>query len=163
MTLTYLRFGIWKVMAFLLWKSANYWYLCATLLQSCPALRNCMGRSLPGSSVHGIFQARLLEWVVMPSSRGCSLLRDQTRFAYVSCIGRWILYQGGIKGATREAQKHWSGYLPGYLPGHLPDPEIEPGSSALQVDSLLAELPGKPATILPFFISNMLCIHSVCH
>ena len=83
----------------------------------------------------------MLEWVVIFYSRGSSLPRDGT---YISCIGRWILYQGGIKGATREAQEHWSGYLPGYLPGHLPDPEIEPGSSALQVDSLLAELPGKP-------------------
>ena len=45
--------------------------------------------SLPGSSVHGISQARILEWVAMPSSRGSSQPRDQT---HVSCIGRQILY-----------------------------------------------------------------------
>ena len=39
-----------------------------------------------GSSVHGILQARILEWVVMSSSRGSSWLRDQTRISYVSCI-----------------------------------------------------------------------------
>ena len=42
----------------------------------------------PGSSVHGILQARVLEWVAMPSSRGSSQLRDWTLVSYVSCIGR---------------------------------------------------------------------------
>ena len=41
-------------------------------LQSCPTLCNPMNRSLPGSSVLGILQARILEWVAMPSSRGSS-------------------------------------------------------------------------------------------
>ena len=48
-----------------------------------------MDCSLPGSSVHGIVQARILEWVSMPSSRGSSRPRDRT---WVSCHGRWILY-----------------------------------------------------------------------
>ena len=44
--------------------------------------------SLPGSSVHGISQARILEWVAIPFSRGSSLRRDQT---WVSCIaGRFF-------------------------------------------------------------------------
>ena len=42
----------------------------AKLLQSCPALCYPMDCSPSGSSVHGIFQARILEWVAMPSSRG---------------------------------------------------------------------------------------------
>ena len=46
-------------------------------------LENSMDCSPPGSSVHGILQARILEWVAMPSSRGFSQLRDQTQ---VSCI-----------------------------------------------------------------------------
>ena len=46
----------------------------------------------PGSSVHGILQARIMEWVAMPSPRGSSQLRDQTHVSYVSCIGRWVLY-----------------------------------------------------------------------
>ena len=43
---------------------------------SCPALCNPMDCSLPGSSVHGIFQARILEWVATSSSRGSSWPRD---------------------------------------------------------------------------------------
>ena len=42
---------------------------CAKSLQLCPTLCNPMDYSLPGSSVHGIFQARILEWVAMPFSR----------------------------------------------------------------------------------------------
>ena len=40
----------------------------AKLLQSCPTLRDPMDCSLPGSSVHGIFQARVLEWVAIAFS-----------------------------------------------------------------------------------------------
>ena len=43
----------------------------------------------PGSSVRGILQARILEWVAMPSSRGSSQPRDQTQVSYVSLIVRW--------------------------------------------------------------------------
>ena len=39
----------------------------AKSLQSCPTLCNAMDYSLPGSSIHGILQARILEWVAMPS------------------------------------------------------------------------------------------------
>ena len=56
----------------------------------------------PGSSVHGILQARILEWAAIPFSRG-----------------------------------------------NLPNPGIEPGSPALQVDSLPSELPGKPVGSIP--------------
>ena len=45
---------------------------------------NC---SLPSSSVHGIFQARLPEWVAISSSRGSSQPRDETFLSCVSCIG----------------------------------------------------------------------------
>ena len=53
----------------------------------------CGPMSLLGSSVHGILQARILEWVAMPSSRGSSRPRDRTHVSYVSCIVRWVLYQ----------------------------------------------------------------------
>ena len=46
----------------------------------------------PGSSVHEILQAKIVEWVAMPSSRGSSQLRDQTCISYVSCIGRLALH-----------------------------------------------------------------------
>ena len=51
--------------------------------QSCPTLFDPMDGSLPGSSIHGIFQARILEWAAISFSRGSSQPRDRTR---VSCI-----------------------------------------------------------------------------
>ena len=55
--------------------------------------------SLPGSSVHGIFQARILEWVAMSISRGSSQPRAQTP---IFCIGRQILYHCATWEAHRE-------------------------------------------------------------
>ena len=52
--------------------------MCAKSLSSCPTLRNAVDCTPPGSSVHEILQARILEWVAMPSSRGPSQPRDQT-------------------------------------------------------------------------------------
>ena len=64
----------------------------AKLLQWCPTLCNPMDRSPSGSSVHWILQARVLEWVAMPSSRGSSQPRDQTCVSYVSGTSRRVLY-----------------------------------------------------------------------
>jgi len=64
----------------------------AKSLQSCLTLCDLMDSSPPGSSVHGISQARTLEWIAMPSPWGSSRPRDQTRVSCVSCIGRQILY-----------------------------------------------------------------------
>ena len=55
--------------------------LCAELLQSCLALCNPMDCSLPVSSVYGILQARILEWVAMSFSGELSRPRDQTRIS----------------------------------------------------------------------------------
>ena len=63
----------------------------AKSLQLCLTLYDPMDCSLPGSSVHGILLARILEWVAMPSSRESSLLMDQTLISYGSCIGKWVL------------------------------------------------------------------------
>ena len=49
-----------------------YMYVRAKSLQSCPTPCDAMDGSPAGSSVHGILQARILEWVAMPSSRGSS-------------------------------------------------------------------------------------------
>ena len=63
----------------------------AKSLQPCPTLCKPMDWSPPGSSVHGIFQARILEWVAMPSSRESSQSRDQTVISWGSCIaGRFF-------------------------------------------------------------------------
>ena len=61
------------------------------LAQWCPTLCSPMDCSLPGSSVHGFLQTRILEWVAMLSSRGPSQLRDQTAVSHISCTGRWVL------------------------------------------------------------------------
>ena len=66
-------------------KSHIYFCLCSCVLSwSVVSLWDLMDRSPPGSSVHAIFQARILEWVAISSSRGSSPSRDWTR---VSCIG----------------------------------------------------------------------------
>ena len=62
----------------------------AKALQSCPALCDPTDCSLLGSSVHRILQARILEWVVMASSRGSSWPRDGTHTCFVSCIRRRV-------------------------------------------------------------------------
>ena len=62
------------------------------LAQSCLILCDPMDYSPPGFSVHGIFQARILGWVVISFSRRSSQPRDQTHVSCISCIGRWILY-----------------------------------------------------------------------
>ena len=64
--------------------------VCAcSVAHSCPTLWDPMDCSLLGSSVHGVFQARILDWVAISFSRGYSQFRDRTRD---SCIGRWLLY-----------------------------------------------------------------------
>ena len=65
-------------------------------LQSCPALWDPMASSPPGSSVHGILQARVLQWVATPSSRGSSQPRDRS---HVSCVSRWVIYHYGHLGS----------------------------------------------------------------
>ena len=80
-------------------------YLCVHA-QLCQTRCHPMDHSLPGSSVHGIFQARILEWVAISFSRGSSWLRDWTHVFCISCIGRWILYHWAT----------WEAYVYLYLP-----------------------------------------------
>ena len=86
-------------------------------------------------TVHGFLQARILEWVAFPFSRGSSQARDRTQVSHIA---------GGFfaSWATREAQEYWSG-LPFPSPVDLPNPGIELGSPALPVNSLPTELSGK--------------------
>ena len=122
-----------------------------------------MGWCLPGASVHGILQARILEWVIIAFSRGSSWPRDWTRVSHNA--GRfftvWVTNAGlsssvmsnslrphGLQ-PTRflcpwgfSRQEYWS-ELPCPPPGDLPIPGIEPTSPALRVDSLQTEPPGK--------------------
>ena len=70
------------------------------LLQSCPTFCDPMDCSPPDSTIHGISQVRILEWVAISFSRGSSQPRGQTNISRASCIGRRVLYHW----ATREAQ-----------------------------------------------------------
>ena len=65
-------------------------------LQSCPTLCNPIDYNLEGSSAHGILQARILEWVAIPFSRGSSQPRDRTLDSCIS--GRFFTAR-----VTREA------------------------------------------------------------
>ena len=88
----------------LLWESLYHlWGYFCLFAKACPTLCYPMDCSLLGSTVQGIFQARILEWVAISSSRGSSQLRNQT---YNSCTGRKILYHW----AAREANHFWGLY-----------------------------------------------------
>ena len=71
-------------------------YVCVLVTQLCPTLYDPMDYSLPGSSVHGILQARILGWVAIPFSREFSQPRDQTWVSHIA--GRFFTVW-----ATREA------------------------------------------------------------
>ena len=95
--------------------------------QSCPTLCSPMDYT-----VHGILQARILEWVAFPFPRGFSQPRDRTQVSHI--VGEFL-----ISWATMEAQEYWSGQpIPSLA--NLPDPGIQLGSPALQADSLPTEL-----------------------
>ena len=66
--------------------------VCDKSLQSCVILCDAMDCSRPGSSVWENPQARILEWVSVPSSRGSSQPGDWTQVSYIPCIDRRVLY-----------------------------------------------------------------------
>ena len=76
---------------------------CRSAAQPCPTVCDPVGCSPPGSSVHGILQARRLEWVAISFSRGSSRPRDRTCISGIA---------GGIvtpeKGWRREDYRPWS-------------------------------------------------------
>ena len=109
--------GAWKgfLRYILIWKlSASYFVNSSNWMgesesevaQSCPTLCDPMDCSPPGSSVHGILQARVLKWVAVSFSRGSSQPRDQTQ---VSCIaGRFFTHWAGPQN-VHSSSAHQSG------------------------------------------------------
>ena len=71
--------------------------------QSCWTHLRPIDCSPPGSSVHRILQARILEGVAIPFSRGSSRPRDRTCISCISCSGRWVLYQLSHQGSPTRA------------------------------------------------------------
>ena len=108
--------------------------------QSSPTLCDPMDCSPPGS-VHGILQARILEWVAISFSRESSQPRDRTQASH---IAGGFFNQLSHKGSPRILE--WVAYPFSSGSSRLRDwdPGIEQGSPALQVDSLPTELSGKP-------------------
>ena len=81
-----------------LWSKVTSWVIiglfqCSSAVLSSVWLCNPIDCSLPGSSVHGIFQARVLEWVAISYARWSSWPNDQTWVSGLSWIGRHICYQ----------------------------------------------------------------------
>ena len=68
------------------------WSSVCVCTQSCLTLGDPMACSPPGSCIYGIRQARILECVVVSSSRGIFLTQGWTHDSCVSCIGEWVLY-----------------------------------------------------------------------
>ena len=77
------------------------WKKESEVAQSCLTLCDPMDCSLPGSSVHGVFQATVLEWAAISFSRGSSRPKGRIRVSHIAgrCFTVW---------ATREAQKVWN-------------------------------------------------------
>ena len=83
--------------------------------QSCPTLCDPMDCSLPGSSVHGIFQSRVLEWVAISFSRNCKEIQPVCPKGNQS----WLFT--GRTDAEAEAPIHWPPDAKNWLTGKDPD------------------------------------------
>ena len=132
--------------------------------QLCPILCDPVDCSPPGSSIHGILQARILEWVAIffSSKLTCVLSRLKVKVKSLSRV-QLFATPGTIAGQALlckefSRQECWSG-LPFPSPGDLPHPGIEPRSPALQTDSLPSEPPGKPVVVVVVVSSSV--SHSV--
>ena len=88
-----------------------FMWVYAQLLQLCLTLCDPMDCSPPGFSVHGILQARILEWVAVPSIRWSSWPRDQTQVSCISCItGGFFTAKppGKPPYVCRDIHMHWA-------------------------------------------------------
>ena len=120
-----------------------------SVTKSCPILCNPMDCSPPSSTVHGILQARILQWVAMHSSRGSSQPQHWIHVSDVSCIGRRVLYHYRHLGNPKmppellKAPFSWNGektLRPSLaLPSSLPLP-----SSTLALIPVWVPLPSVP-------------------
>ena len=86
----------------------------------------------------GILQTRILEWVVMPSSRGSAQLRSP------------VLQEDSLLSEPPGRPKNTGVSSQFLFQGNFLTQEIKPGSPALQVDTLPGELPGKPYEVLTY-------------
>ena len=127
----------------------------AKSLHLCPILFIPMDCSPPGSSVHGILQARILEWVVNSSSRGSSPAKDRTCNSEVSCIGRWVLYHKHHWGSPCiHTQKHTHTHTHTHI--SLQGKKIQGITKIIfGHKGILGKFPGSPAVKTPSFHCRM--------
>ena len=109
------------------------------VIQSWPTLCNSMDYT-----VRVILQARILEWIAFPFSRGSSQPRNQTQVSLI--VGRFF-----TSWAKREAQEYWSEWVAYPFSSRSSQPRNWTGSPAVQADSLLTEISGKP--LVWYFVS----------
>ena len=124
--------------------------------QSCPTLCDTMDCSLPGSSLHGIFQTRVLEWVAISFSRGSSWPRDRTGVSHI--VGRYF-----IVWATREVNysSTWA-YIFWVILDFKYSDSLPPTSTFLLArksvhiwgfQNIYKQIPEVPPTLMPSYLS----------
>ena len=111
--------------------------------QSCPTLCDPVDCSLPGSSVYGILQTTMLEWVAISFSKTGLKVKVKSLSRVRLFATLWTVAHQAPLSMGFSRQDYWSG-LPFPSPGDLPDPGIEPRSPTLQADALPSAPPGKP-------------------
>ena len=131
--------------------------------QLCLTLCNSMDCSPPDTSVHGIFQARILEQVAISYSRGKELFGSTIFSKSVKSVKVLVTQScpppqrgSSVHGILQARVLEWS---PFPSPGNLPAPGIEPVSPALQADSLPNEVSGKHLNILN--VNNQLILKEI--
>ena len=104
-------------------------------LQSCPTLLDHMDCSPPGSSVHGVLQARIREWVAMPSSRGSSQLRGSTAINS-AVLSLWDKIALGSHFALAPSQGTKKAFAKTSVPSYRQPPQGTPSYCAHHKNSL---------------------------
>ena len=99
-----------KIKEIKMWKTDR----CCLVTKLYPTLCNPMYCSLPGSSIHGISQARILDWVAMSFSRGSSWPRDRTQVSRIAgrCFNLWIVNSDYWWGSRMWKLGHFLLYTP---------------------------------------------------
>ena len=126
-----------------------------SITKSCPTLCNPTNFNPLGLSVHGILQARILEWVAISSSRVSSPPRGGIGVSCISCTGRWILYHW----ATWEARFKYKVYSNLTLEGT----ETETLVHISNIKNYVTCMPEIQNQISWFLILFILTQHAYCH
>ena len=128
----------------------------AKSLQSCLTLCEPMGYSPPGFSVHRIYQAGILEWVAVPSSRGSSPPQDRTCVSWVPHISRWILDHWRHLGSSFiliRSNQRMAENSRGALP-ILPSLQLQPFQRGGHITRKADRDPPPPRPLVPWWVNH---------